>query len=87
MAYGDRGEQEARPGTVKEPDNWWFHYPWEIVRVLFSLWDANERSPEMLMSFWALFNHDLCFIDDIVLCCNLLEFQRKRKVLEETFDA
>jgi len=52
---------------------------------MFSLWDRDGRKPELLVQLWELFNYDLAFFEDITLCCRLLDFQRKRKEIEEVF--
>ncbi len=52
---------------------------------MFGLWDRSGRDPALLVELWKLFQYDLAFIDDITLCCQLLEFQRKRKNIAEVF--
>lgn len=71
--------------TISEPYNWGFNYPWEIIRTLFSLWDRSGGDPNLLVALWGLFEYDLAFLEDMTLCYQLLDFQRKRRDIEEIF--
>ena len=52
---------------------------------MFGLWDRSGRDPHMLVTLWATFHYDMDFLDDITLCCQLLDFQRKTQEVSEVY--
>ena len=51
----------------------------------FEMWDRLGRDPVMLMQILGLFGYDDAFMADILTCCDLLDFQRRHRTLQDIF--
>jgi hypothetical protein len=75
--FQEFAREDKEPGYLKEPEDFGFNYDWEVLQVLFALWENAGHDPNALPYPGGIIAQDLQLLEDFATCLKLLRFQQQ----------
>jgi hypothetical protein len=76
--FQDFARDHDEPGYLREPEDFGFNYDWDVLQVLFALWENSGRDPNALPYPGGIIAQDLQLLEDFATCLKLLRFQQQK---------